>query len=56
MTQTLHGFHHIVELELLSKKLSFLSSNNKNKKEKSNAEQWGNHFFDRRESNQTLIT
>lgn len=35
MKQTLHGFHHIVELEQLSEKLSFLSSNNKNKKEKS---------------------
>ena len=34
MKQTLHSFHHIVELELLSEKLSFLSSNNKNKKRK----------------------
>ena len=34
MKQTLHGFHHIVELELLSKNLSFLSSNNKNKKKR----------------------
>ena len=34
MTQTLHGFHHIVELELLSEKLSFLLATTRTKKRK----------------------